>query len=156
MPLSIDLVETVLLAWEKVFYPQHVAAGRVIVDADLVDLWHTTLSSESVTDEEFKHAAVALQRTSEFFPKPGGMLAEIASLREARLRLKRALYYASLIRAIDEQGRELLAPYWRVRNGKLLPPGERNTRATKPPALVDIETGRSRVLEVANDVDQNR
>lgn len=130
MPLNPDLVETTLLAWEVTFYP-----GKSVVSNELTMLWASTLQSECVTEDEFKAAAVYLQTTCTFFPKPAEMLSAISAIRAGNARLAEQRYLASLIHAKDKNGRDVVAPYYRVKDGRLLPEGEVNNDALPPASL---------------------
>lgn len=71
-------------------------------------------------------AAMAEILCEEFFPKPGTLEKLAAPFRDARLESEESARLSRLVDCIDADGFGYLAPPSRVRNGLLLPPGDRS------------------------------
>jgi hypothetical protein len=83
------------------------------------------LGAKGITAADLR-AAMAEILCEEFFPKPGTLEKLAAPFRDVRLEAEESARLTRLVDCIDADGFGYLAPPSRVRNGLLLPPGDRS------------------------------
>lgn len=110
-----DVVERVLLAWEKLFQPRHA------VDAEMVDLWIGTVAVRRVGAAEFARAATELTTRARFFPRPAELIDLALELRANNRALAERARLASLVDCVDEHGVSYMALPEQVQDGVLIP-----------------------------------
>jgi hypothetical protein len=120
------------------------------VTPQTVDYWVALMEQEAppVTAEEFQAAAFEVSRAVpplEFWPQPGHVLAKVKEHRQARKENRLARH----VLAVDDEGKEVLAPPQCVRDGRIVGPGEQanGLPARQAPALPMRQEDRLAVLK---------
>lgn len=83
------------------------------------------LGAKGITAADLR-SAMAEILCEEFFPKPGTLEKLAAPFRDARIETQESARLGQLVDCIDADGLGYLAPPSRVRDGLLLPPGDRS------------------------------
>lgn len=108
------------------------------VEKPVVQVWLSLMVKESVTVSEWAQAIASVCAKKTFQVKPVEVLEVITELRQAAKIVKRQNYLASLIEVQVGDAAPMLVPYWRVKDGQLLPEGERNPDALPPGQVKEL------------------
>ena len=105
------------------------------VEKSVVQVWLSLMNSEGVTSKEWATVISQVAKTKTFIVKPNEVIDAVKEIRRAaRLQLKDDYYSDTMVEIQVGDATPTLVPYWRIKDGRVLPDGQRNPDALPPSA----------------------